>query len=193
MTELLKLVGVTAFNDLLMRRNFLSWKRGLQINYNITRVEEWCKSHELPEGTLQLEHLMQATKLLQLKKATIADIDILYDICWCLSNRQIHKLINQYYPADYENPLSPEILKAVASRVTPEETTEILLDAVALDDSGSFEIADAREIKLTAPQVPKYLSLIRIKLLLNLVEEENRTISSPMAIENGSSFGADSI
>jgi myosin V len=57
-TELLRLVGVTAFNDLLMRRNFLSWKRGLQINYNITRIEEWCKSHDMPEGTLQLEHLM---------------------------------------------------------------------------------------------------------------------------------------
>lgn len=57
-TELLRLVGVTAFNDLLMRRNFLSWKRGLQINYNITRIEEWCKSHNMPEGTLQLEHLM---------------------------------------------------------------------------------------------------------------------------------------
>jgi myosin-5 len=57
-SELLRLVGVTAFNDLLMRRNFLSWKRGLQINYNITRVEEWCKSHDMPEGTLQLEHLM---------------------------------------------------------------------------------------------------------------------------------------
>lgn len=35
---------------------------------NITRLEEWCKSHDMPEGTLQLEHLMQATKLLQLKK-----------------------------------------------------------------------------------------------------------------------------
>ena len=58
LTELLRLVGVTAFNDLLMRRNFLSWKRGLQINYNITRIEEWCKSHDMPEGTLQLEHLM---------------------------------------------------------------------------------------------------------------------------------------
>lgn len=57
-TELLRLVGVTAFNDLLMRRNFLSWKRGLQINYNITRIEEWCKSHDMPEGTLLLEHLM---------------------------------------------------------------------------------------------------------------------------------------
>jgi myosin V len=29
MTELLKLIGVTSFNDLLMRRNFSSWKRGM--------------------------------------------------------------------------------------------------------------------------------------------------------------------
>ena len=42
----------------------------MQIQYNITRIEEWCKSHEMPEGTLQLEHLMQATKLLQLKKVS---------------------------------------------------------------------------------------------------------------------------
>jgi myosin-5 len=85
--ELLKLIGVTSFNDLLMRRNFCSWKRGtptysrciarinrppaMQIQYNITRIEEWCKSHEMPEGTLQLEHLMQAIKLLQLKKVSM--------------------------------------------------------------------------------------------------------------------------
>jgi myosin-5 len=43
----------------------------MQIQYNITRIEEWCKSHDMPEGTLQLEHLMQATKLLQLKKVSM--------------------------------------------------------------------------------------------------------------------------
>ena len=25
----------------------------MQIQYNITRVEEWCKSHDMPEGTLR--------------------------------------------------------------------------------------------------------------------------------------------
>lgn len=55
-TELLKLIGQVAFNDLIMRRNFCSWKRGelrvwvalealanrrlaMQIQYNITRIE----------------------------------------------------------------------------------------------------------------------------------------------------------
>jgi myosin V len=46
----------------------------MQIQYNITRIEEWCKSHDMPEGTLQLEHLMQATKLLQLKKVTVLSL-----------------------------------------------------------------------------------------------------------------------
>lgn len=47
----------------------------MQIQYNITRVEEWCKSHDMPEGLLQLEHLMQGTKLLQLKKVCIFSAD----------------------------------------------------------------------------------------------------------------------
>lgn len=49
----------------------------MQIQYNITRLEEWCKSHDMPEGTLQLEHLMQATKLLQLKKVCVFCIVII--------------------------------------------------------------------------------------------------------------------
>lgn len=152
-TELLRLVGVTAFNDLLMRRNFLSWKRGLQINYNITRIEEWCKSHEMPEGTLQLEHLMQATKLLQLKKATLNDIEIIQDICWMLSPNQIQKLLNQYLVADYEQPINGEIMKAVASRVT-EKSDVLLLTAVDMEDSGPYEIAEPRVITALETYTP---------------------------------------
>ncbi len=152
-TELLRLVGVTAFNDLLMRRNFLSWKRGLQINYNITRIEEWCKSHDMPEGTLQLEHLMQATKLLQLKKATLNDIEIIQDICWMLSPNQIQKLLNQYLVADYEQPINGEIMKAVASRVT-EKSDVLLLAAVDMEDSGPYEIAEPRLITALETYTP---------------------------------------
>jgi myosin-5 len=157
-TELLRLVGVTAFNDLLMRRNFLSWKRGLQINYNITRIEEWCKSHDMPEGTLQLEHLMQATKLLQLKKATLNDIEIIQDICWMLSPNQIQKLLNQYLVADYEQPINGEIMKAVASRVT-EKSDVLLLTAVDMEDSGPYEIAEPRVITALETYTPSCKSL----------------------------------
>lgn len=71
LTELLKFIGVTTFNDLLMRKNFSSWKRAMQIQYNITRIEEWCKSHQFSDGMIQLEHVLQAAKLLQMKKVII--------------------------------------------------------------------------------------------------------------------------
>lgn len=170
-TELLRLVGVTAFNDLLMRRNFLSWKRGLQINYNITRIEEWCKSHDMPEGTLQLEHLMQATKLLQLKKATLNDIEIIQDICWMLSPNQIQKLLNQYLVADYEQPINGEIMKAVASRVT-EKSDTLLLNAVDIDDSGPYEIAEPRVITALETYTPSWLQTPRLKRLAEIVSAQ---------------------
>ncbi|KAL8772570.1 MAG: hypothetical protein Q9209_002231 [Squamulea sp. 1 TL-2023] len=171
LTELLRLVGVTAFNDLLMRRHFLSWKRGLQINYNITRIEEWCKSHDMPEGTLQLEHLMQATKLLQLKKATLNDIEIIQDICWMLSPNQIQKLLNQYLVADYEQPINGDIMKAVASRVT-EKGDVLLLTAVDMEDSGPYEIAEPRVITALETYTPAWLQTPRLKRLAEIVSAQ---------------------
>ncbi|KAK3378172.1 putative myosin MYO2 [Podospora didyma] len=187
-TELLRLVGVTAFNDLLMRRNFLSWKRGLQINYNITRIEEWCKSHDMPEGTLQLEHLMQATKLLQLKKATLNDIEIIQDICWMLSPNQIQKLLNQYLVADYEQPINGEIMKAVASRVT-EKSDVLLLQAVDMDDSGPYEIAEPRAITALETYTPSWLQTPRLKRLAEIVSAQ--AIAQQEKFEYGSQEGDD--
>ena len=184
-TELLRLVGVTAFNDLLMRRNFLSWKRGLQINYNITRIEEWCKSHDMPEGTLQLEHLMQATKLLQLKKATLNDIEIIQDICWMLSPNQIQKLLNQYLVADYEQPINGDIMKAVASRVT-EKSDTLLLNAVDIDDSGPYEIAEPRVITALETYTPSWLQTPRLKRLAEIVSAQ--AIAQQEKMENGSAI-----
>ncbi|KAG8829588.1 Myosin type-2 heavy chain 1 [Serendipita sp. 399] len=168
-TELLKLVGVTSFNDLLMRRNFCSWKRAMQIQYNITRIEEWCKSHGMPEGTLQLEHLMQATKLLQLKKATAADIEIIYDVCWMLSPSQIQRMCTNYFVADYENPISPEILRVVASRVNPNDRNDHLLLPPESEDVGPYESPLPRDVSGLETYVPAYLNMSHIRRLAMLV------------------------
>ncbi|KAI9492810.1 P-loop containing nucleoside triphosphate hydrolase protein [Zychaea mexicana] len=171
LTELLKLIGVSAFNDILMRKNFSSWKRAMQIQYNITRIEEWCKSHDIPEGTLQLEHLMQATKLLQFKKASLEDIENIYDVCWILSPTQIQKLISQYQTADYENPVRPEILKAVAAHVVSGDKSDVLLlDSVSLDDTTNpFEIPVPRKTEIQR-YLPAWLNLKRLRRLTILVQ-----------------------
>ncbi|CED82498.1 myosin 5 [Phaffia rhodozyma] len=161
--EILKLIGVTAFNDLLMRRNFSSWKRAMQIQYNITRLEEWCKSHDMPEGVLQLEHLMQATKLLQLKKGTQADIDIIYDVCWMLTPTQIQKLITQYHVADYETPIPSEILRAVASRISANDRSDHLLLPSETEEAGPYELPAPRDIEYLETFVPSYLNIPHIR------------------------------
>nr|ODO01094.1 hypothetical protein L204_01819 [Cryptococcus depauperatus CBS 7855] len=168
-TELLKLIGQVSFNDLIMRRNFCSWKRAMQIQYNITRIEEWCKSHDMPEGLLQLEHLMQATKLLQLKKATLSDIDILFDVCWILSPTQVQKLISQYHTADYEVPLNPEILRAVAARIKPEDKTDQLLLTPEADDVGPYQLPAPREIMGLETYVPAWLNVPTVRRLATFV------------------------
>ncbi|KAL1659717.1 P-loop containing nucleoside triphosphate hydrolase protein [Schizophyllum commune] len=168
-TELLKLIGVTSFNDLLMRRNFSSWKRAMQIQYNITRIEEWCKSKDMPEGTLQLEHLMQATKLLQLKKATPADIEIIYDVCWMLSPMQIQRMCTNYYVADYENPISPEILRVVASRVQANDRNDHLLLSPETEEVGPYELPLPREVSGLETYVPAYLNVPHLRRLAALV------------------------
>jgi myosin-5 len=83
-----------------------------------------------------------------------------------LTPTQIQKLINvipfsiwsneqQYYTADYEPPISPEIQKAVAARVMAEGGNEkLLLDAVPLDDSGEYEIPDPRPLEQLETYVP---------------------------------------
>ncbi|KAL7424360.1 Myosin type-2 heavy chain 1 [Cryptotrichosporon argae] len=168
-TELLKLIGTIAFNDLIMRRGFCSWKRAMQIQYNITRIEEWCKAHDMPEGLLQLEHLMQATKLLQLKKSTLGDIEILFDVCWILSPTQIQKLISQYHNADYEAPISAEILKAVASRVKPEDKSDQLLLPKEDDEVGPYQIPQPREIAGLETYVPAWLNVPVVRRLATFV------------------------
>ncbi|RCI05232.1 Myosin type-2 heavy chain 1 [Rhizopus stolonifer] len=154
LTELLKLIGVTTFNDLVMRRNFNSWKRAMQIQYNITRLEEWCKAHDVSEATNQLEHLMQATKLLQLKKATLDDIKIIYDVCWFLAPTQL--IMNN------------EILRAVASRVSSSDTGDILLlDNVSIEDS-DYDQPEPHNV-VASSYIPTYLNLPHVQKLVALV------------------------
>ncbi|GAA5923534.1 hypothetical protein JCM1841_002976 [Sporobolomyces salmonicolor] len=168
-TELLKLIGVSSFNDLLMRRNFSSWKRAMQIQYNITRLEEWCKAHDMPEGTLQLEHLMQATKLLQLKKASLADIEIIFDVCWMLTPTQIQKLVANYYVADYENPISPEILRAVNARVVAGDKSDHLLLPPEVEEAGPYETPLPREVTGIETYIPAWLTAPHLRTLVQLV------------------------
>lgn len=55
--------------------------------------------------------------------------------------------------ADYEQPINGEIMKAVASKVS-EKGDVLLLQAVDMDDSGPYEIAEPRVITALETYTP---------------------------------------
>ncbi|KAJ1659930.1 Myosin type-2 heavy chain 1 [Dispira simplex] len=166
MSELLSTIGVTAFNHIIMRKNFCSWKRGMQIQYNLTRLEEWCKAHDVTDNTRHSEMLLQAVKLLQLQKSTLTDINIMFEVCDLLNPAQIKKLLSIYSVSDYENPISQEILAEIARRsASSEKSDALLLDSNDLNEQVLY--LTARKVPLIEKYVPNKLNLPLVRSLLH--------------------------
>ncbi|CAI4065254.1 hypothetical protein SUVZ_08G3450 [Saccharomyces uvarum] len=182
-TTLLNYVDAICFNELIMKRNFLSWKRGLQLNYNVTRLEEWCKTHGLTGGTECLQHLIQTAKLLQVRKYTIEDIDILRGICYSLTPAQLQKLISQYQVADYESPIPQEILRYVADIVKKEaalsndskgreHSSGIFITPETGPFTDPFSLIKTRKFDQVEAYIPAWLSLPATKRIVDLVAQQ---------------------
>lgn len=186
LVELLRFIDALCFNDLIMRRNFLSWTRGLQLNYNVTRLEEWCKGHEIQEASVYLCHLFQAAKLLQIKKNTPEDIEIIYEICYALKPNQIQKLISQYYVANFETPISPDVLQAVADRVksSGDAGTQELFESVSSEGyfNDPFRTVSLRPFSRVEAYVPAWLTLPVIRRIVELVAK-NATFQATLGEE----------
>lgn len=168
--ELLKFVNAYCFNDLIMRRQFLSWKRGLQLNYNVTRVDEWCKGHNITDGSHYLSHLFQVSKLLQLRKNTPEDIDVIYEICYTLKPVQIQKLFSQYHVADYETPISPMITQGLAEKVKSSKSSTDYFEPINKNSlfEDPFRQVDLRPFNKIEAYVPARLNVPNIRRIVEL-------------------------
>lgn len=176
LVELLNMIGAKAFNDMIMRKNFLTWKRAVQINYNVTRIDEWCKHHSLPEGGLSLERIHQAAKLLQLKKNYESEAGILYDICWSLTPTQIQRLMTNYCQSDYEPPIPASVHQFVARRVREDKhsSTQLLLDYRGVQDSGPFEMTVPRQLERIDSYIPANVDVPQLRFLAELTTQYSR-------------------
>lgn len=105
-----------------------------------------------------------------------------------LSPNQIQKLLNQYLVADYEQPINGEIMKAVASRVT-EKSDVLLLQAVDMDDSGPYEIAEPRQITALETYLPSYLQTARLRRLADIVSAQAQARADQAAREEAMKTG----
>ena len=65
----------------------------------------------------QLTPIIQASKLLQMKKSTIADVNAICDLCTQLNALQVQKLLTMYNPSDqYEDRVPESVVRLVAER-----------------------------------------------------------------------------
>ncbi|CAI8493100.1 unnamed protein product [Hanseniaspora opuntiae] len=179
-TTLLKFIDAVAFNDIIMRKNFLSWKRGLQLHYNVTRLEEWCKGHHIAVGPDCLKHIMQVAKLLQIKKATVEDIDIVFEVCSALKPVQIQKLLTLYAIADYETPFPENISKYLAQKVKNSGEDDnagskgnkpVFLPSNSGPFKDPYASLPTREFGKIEAYIPTWLNLPITKQIVKLVTE----------------------
>ncbi|KNE68519.1 hypothetical protein AMAG_12690 [Allomyces macrogynus ATCC 38327] len=146
--QLMAVVGVQGFNHLIMRKHFATWKRGMQVQYNVARVREWCTQHGQAAAAKHLDRLAQAAKVLQLTKASPTNVDVyvddLLDVCDQLTPTQVAKLMAIYTVSEFETPLAPDVVRAVADRAVRSkragEGGETLLLAVPPDNDTSWYV-----------------------------------------------------
>lgn len=101
---------------------------------------------------------------------------------------QIQRMCTNYYVADYEvrkshyppsivlrltdsfqNPISPEILRVVASRVQANDRNDHLLLSPETEEVGPYELPLPRDVSGLETYVPAYLNVSHLRRLAALV------------------------
>ncbi|KAF7656344.1 hypothetical protein LDENG_00042780 [Lucifuga dentata] len=131
--QLFFLVGATTLNNIMLRKDMCSCRKGMQIRCNISYLEEWLKEKELQGSNAidTLRPLSQAAWLLQVNKSTDDDAKEISDKCTELNSVQIVKILNSYTPIDdFEKRVPSSFVRKVQSLLQEREgSTQLMLDA----------------------------------------------------------------
>ena len=155
--ELIRLLGIEAFNHLLMRRSFSTWKRGMQIQYNVSRVVEWARKNKVEQAGDHFEKIMECAKLMQLSKAIPTNhelfVEDLCEVCHDLNASQVQKLLTVYMASEFDSPIPNKLIQLLGHRV--KDTDTLLLEVPIETDYTWFEKPDYRKIKAIFKYLPQ--------------------------------------
>nr|XP_057931095.1 unconventional myosin-Vc isoform X2 [Doryrhamphus excisus] len=131
--QLLFHIGATTVNNLLLRKDMCSCRKGMQIRYNISYLEEWLQEKELQSSQFidTLKPLTQAAWLLQVSKSTDDDAKAIIEKCTDLNIVQIIKILNSYTPIDgFEKRVASSFVRKVQSlRQDHDGSAQLMMDA----------------------------------------------------------------
>eukprot|EP00053_Salpingoeca_punica_P009393 m.84178 g.84178 ORF g.84178 m.84178 type:complete len:180 (+) comp15007_c0_seq1:1422-1961(+) len=126
-------INATLVNNILLRKDCCHWSKGMQVRYNLTKVEEWARKNGLDDVSDQLAEAIEISKLLQVNKTRREDVDVICETCEHLNTLQIQKILTMYTPGDYEERVPTDVIRAVMERGKDKtDPTKLMMDAAQL-------------------------------------------------------------
>ncbi|RWS07279.1 unconventional myosin-Vc-like protein, partial [Dinothrombium tinctorium] len=159
-TQLFYFICAGALNNLLLRKDLCHWNKAMQIRFNLSALEQWCREQQIPKWNdvvEKLDPIIQATKLLQTKK-TEEHIPTIVEMCNKLSSSQIMKILN-LYTAGEEESISPSFIKKVQLYLS-EHRREASNQTLLMDTKYTFAITipyNPSDVSLKSVSIPSVL------------------------------------
>ncbi|KAL0965691.1 hypothetical protein UPYG_G00284510 [Umbra pygmaea] len=152
-------INAVTLNNLLLRKDVCSWSTGMQLRYNISQMEEWLRGKNLQHigAGANLEPIIQAAQLLQVKKKTSQDAEAICALCTVLTMQQIVKILNLYTPLnEFEERVTVSFIRNIQNRLQERNEVPTLL----VDTKHTFPVL--------FPYTPSALSLETLHIPANL-------------------------
>ncbi|BES97844.1 MYSc [Nesidiocoris tenuis] len=158
-----------SLNNLMLRRDYCHWSKGMQMRYNLSYLEQWVREEKIqdPRVVEMLHPVIQAAQLLQGRKWE-EDVDKLIDMCSKLTSNQIVKLLHLYSAHNtYEDSVSPAFLQKMQTRLK-ELRPNSADNALMMDVHKSLPLEfpfNPSSIRLEDIEIPDILNLPMLKKL----------------------------
>ncbi|XP_055722481.1 unconventional myosin-Vb-like isoform X1 [Salvelinus fontinalis] len=152
-------INAVTLNNLLLRKDVCSWSTGMQLRYNISQMEEWLRGKNLHQSgaVVNIEPVIQAAQLLQVKKKTSQDAEAICSLCTSLTMQQIVKILNLYTPLnEFEERVTVSFIRNIQNRLKDRNDVPMLL----VDTKHTFPVL--------FPYTPSALSLETLHIPANL-------------------------
>lgn len=164
--QLFYFVCAGALNNLLLRKDMCHWSKGMQMRYNLSHLEQWCRDQKVSQGEVldTLQPIVQASQLLQARK-TDEDVASICDMCDKLTTAQITKILNLYTPADdYEERVPVSFIRKIQAKLQGrnQETLPVTDNTLLMDTKFAFPIRfpfNPSRIQLEDISIPDVLNL----------------------------------
>eukprot|EP00794_Sanderia_malayensis_P004645 gene4645-5253_t len=167
-TQINYYICATMLNNLLLRKDMCHWSRGMQIRFNLTQLEEWCRTNQLDsvEITKHLDPIKEATQLLQVNKKSLDDVDSILSVCSTLNPLQVQKILTMYTPAnEYEPRVPSKVIRAVVAKATKQSPDpSSLMMNIQFSSPVNFPFTPSA-VEFEKIKIPNVLKLRNVKVI----------------------------